>query len=60
MSREKDIEIAISKYGWSWENAHGIRNILVPPENDPKRNWTAMWDEKGIPHYLPRYSEGEE
>lgn len=60
MSREKDIEIAIEKYGWTWVNAHGIRNILLPPENDPRYLWTALWDKNGVPNYLPKYSEGEE
>ncbi len=58
-TRKLDAEIAVKEYGWVWINAHGIRNILVPPENDPRRYWTAIWDKDGIPHFLPKYSEGE-
>ena len=60
MSREKDALIAVEKYGWKWENKHGYRELLVPPIDDPRRLWTGIWGEDGIPHYLPRYSEGEE
>jgi hypothetical protein len=57
--RLKDAEIAVEQYGWEWVNMHGIRDILLPPEDDERRGWTAMWDENGLPHWLPRYSEGE-
>jgi len=57
MTRLKDAEIAVEKFGWRWVNAHGIRDILIPPEDDERIKWCTMWDENGIPHYLPRYSE---
>jgi hypothetical protein len=59
VSRLKDAEIAVKEHGWTWVNMHGIRDILVPPEEDEKRNWTAMWDKDGLPHWLPKYSEEE-
>ena len=58
MSRSKDAKIAVEKYGWKWHNHYG-RNILMPPQNDERWNWTAIWDENGIPHWLPRFSKGE-
>ena len=57
MTRKQDAQIAVEIHGWEWKNTYGIRNILVPPEDDDRRYWTAIWDEDGIPHYLPKYSE---
>lgn len=59
-NRKLDAEIAVEQHGWRWKNAHGIRDILIPPEDDKRAMWTAIWDEDGIPHFLPRYSEGEQ
>lgn len=56
-NRLEDAEIAIREHGWKWRNVNGIKSILVAPDDDPKRHWTAIWDENGIPHFLPRYSE---
>lgn len=58
-NRIKDAEIAVNKYGWQWVNMYGIREILVPPADDERTHWTAMWDENGIPHYLPEYHKEE-
>ena len=58
MSRLLDAEIAVKEHGWAWEEAYG-RQLLVPPEGDKRRGWAAMWDQDGIPHWLPKYSEGE-
>lgn len=60
LSRMDDARIAVEKYGWKWVRIDRKRKILLPPDDDERRHWTAVWDEKGIPHYLPRYSEGEE
>lgn len=57
INRLLDARIAVSEHDWKWENAHGIRYILVPPDGDEKRMWTAIWDNNGIPHYLPKYSQ---
>jgi hypothetical protein len=56
MNRMNDAEIAVEKYGWRWINPYGNKEILVPPEGDERNGWTGMWDENGIPHYLPEYS----
>lgn len=58
MSRLLDAEIAVNEHGWVWEEAYN-RKLLVPPEGDPRRGWAAMWDQDGIPHWLPNYSEGQ-
>ena len=52
-----DAKIAVEKHGWVWENMHGIRDVLVAPEGDERRYWTAIWDKNGIPHFLPKYSQ---
>lgn len=57
-NRLDDAKIAVEKYGWTWLEHHGVK-LLVPPETDERRNWCASWDQQGIPHYLPKYSEGE-
>ncbi len=57
MDRMKDAEIAVKEHGWQWVNMHGIREILIPPKGHKMENWVAMWDENGIPHYLPKYSQ---
>jgi hypothetical protein len=56
--RMKDAEVAARDYGWRWSEVYG-RRILHPPYDDPRHLWTAMWDRDGIPHWLPRFSEGE-
>lgn len=59
VSRLWDAQIAVSEHGWIWENRYG-KKILLPPEDDVRRGWTGIWDEDGIPHFLPRYTQGEE
>ena len=56
-NRMKDAEIAVKQHGWQWVNQYGNRAILMPPDDSPMKHWTAMIDENGIPHYLPKYSE---
>lgn len=59
MSRELDAKIAVKWYGWRWnENTVGGK-LLLPPPDDKRTHWCGIWDENGIPHYLPRYSKGE-
>jgi hypothetical protein len=57
MNRKLDVEIAVNKYGWQWVNPHGTRSLLVPPDDSHMRLWSAIWDQDGIPHYLPEYSK---
>lgn len=52
-----DAIIAIRDYGWRF-NGSPQRPLLLPPLNDNRRMWTAMWDEHGYPHWLPKYSQG--
>ncbi|MCA1021507.1 hypothetical protein [Halobacillus litoralis] len=59
MNRLEDAKIAVEKYGWQWQSSHGGREILMPPEDDDRWHWTAIWDEEGIPNWLPRFSKGE-
>ena len=62
LSRLADAYIAIRDYGWELRSVglSGTKFILVPPITDDRRLWTAMWDEDGLPHWLPKFSEGEE
>lgn len=55
MSREIDVLIAEKIFNWEWSNIRE-RKFLSPPLTDEISNWTGMWNEKGIPHYLPHYS----
>lgn len=56
-NRFEDAIVAIRDHGWSFESSgDGRRSILSPPEGDPRRFWTAMWDDNGFPHWLPQYS----
>jgi hypothetical protein len=57
-NRLADAFIAIRDYGWELHTV-GTRKILVPPETDDRRYWTAMWDKDGLPHWLPKFTEGE-
>ena len=59
MSRLADAYIAIKDHGWNFSPITSSRKILVPPLNDERRGWTAMWDEDGIPHWMPKFSKGE-
>lgn len=60
MNRKLDAEIAVKKHGWKWVNMHGIKDILVPPDDSKMRHWTAEWDKNGIPHFLPQFSKEEQ
>ena len=52
----RDIDSAIAEFiGWTWIKHQG-RMVLTPPENDKRRYLTALWDEFGLPQYLPKYS----
>lgn len=52
----KELDCTIAEFmGWVWINHQG-RKVLVPPEGDKRRYLTALWDESGLPHYLPKYS----
>jgi hypothetical protein len=53
MNRLKDAEIAVEKYRWEWVTVPAGRKILMPPITDERFMWTAIWNEDGIPHYLP-------
>jgi hypothetical protein len=55
-----DAYIAIKEHDWELlSNPLNGMKILVPPLTDERRFWTAIWDEDGLPHYLPKFSEGE-
>jgi hypothetical protein len=58
-SRLLDAKIAVEEHGWRWAKVNDSLNFLIPPENDERINWAGAWDENGIPHYLPKYSQGE-
>ena len=57
-NRLADAFIAIRDYGWEFHDV-GNRRILVPPSTDERSLWTAIWDDDGLPHWLPKYTEGE-
>ena len=57
MNRKLDAELAVKYHGWKWVNYHGNKDILIPPEESEMSYWTTMWDQDGIPHYLPEYSK---
>jgi hypothetical protein len=59
-SRLLDAKIAVEKHGWKWVKVDEVRELLVPPDDNERINWAGMWDENGIPHYLPKYSQGVE
>lgn len=54
-----DAFLAIRDHGWEVSHYYP-RPLLVPPTTDERRQWCAKWDEDGLPHWLPKYSEGEE
>ncbi len=58
-SRRTDASIAEHVYGWRWVSGYGGKRLLSPPAGDPRCSWTAAYDDDGIPHWLPRFSEGE-
>lgn len=49
--RELDALVAEKVMGWVRE-----QGFLLPPVGDPRRNWAAIWDEQGLPDWLPDYS----
>jgi hypothetical protein len=57
--RLADAFIAIRDHNWELVQ-YGKKKILVPPETDERRRWTAMWDDDGLPHWLPNFSQGDE
>lgn len=50
-----DAEIAVKVFGWSWENWYG-KKTLSPPIGSPESNYAGVWDENGLPQYLPYYT----
>lgn len=50
--------LAINRHDWTMSNTE--RNLLIPPTTDKRYNWTAMWDEDGIPHHMPNFLEIED
>ncbi|MFQ3543460.1 hypothetical protein Q7A53_05190 [Halobacillus rhizosphaerae] len=58
-SKLADAFLAIRDHGWELREVIEGKKILVPPEDDERRTWTAIWDEDGLPHWLPKFSEGE-
>lgn len=54
--RYKDALIAIRDHGYSFEKRGG-RSILLPPLDDERRFYTSIWDDDGLPHWLPKFSE---
>lgn len=58
-NRLADATIAVRDHAWEWVIVRSGRKILMPPVKDKRFMWTAMWDKDGLPHYLPKYSEGE-
>lgn len=56
VNRLADAFLAIRDHGWEVSNSHP-RPTLLPPLKDERRQWCAMWDEDGLPHWLPKYSE---
>lgn len=61
LQRLADAYLAIKEHGWEITNVgiNGSVKILVPPITDERRLWTAMWDEDGLPHWLPEFTKGE-
>lgn len=55
-NREIDALIAEKLFNWEWNKVNDDRQMLVPPLDNERRFWTGMWENNGIPHYLPRYS----
>ena len=55
-SRLEDVMLAVRDHGWEWHKVHDAK-ILAPPKGDEKELWTAIYDEHGIPHFLPSYSQ---
>ncbi|MCM3784375.1 hypothetical protein M3231_15430 [Neobacillus mesonae] len=53
--RERDAWVAELFFGWT-RNEVARRTLILPPDNDPRRTWAAMWDEYGCPHWLPPYT----
>lgn len=57
-NRLADAFLAIRDHGWELSYLYG-RPLLVPPETDERRSWCAEWDKNGLPHWLPKFTEGE-
>lgn len=56
MEAGRELDALIAEKVMGWERGE---NWLIPPVGTPMRdnNWAAEWDEKGRPHWLPRYSQ---
>ncbi len=55
--RELDAVVAEKVMGWKWISPETPGNpLLVSPPDDKRQLWSGIWDERGIPHYLPFYS----
>jgi len=52
--REMDSLIAEKVMGWRWSGEN--KKWLIPPDDDPRIAWAALWDKKGRPDWLPDYS----
>lgn len=60
VNRLADAFLAIRDHGWEIVNlGFNTKKIIVPPLDDKRRDWCATWDEDGLPHWLPKYSEDE-
>lgn len=53
--RELDALIATKIFGWYFKKMP-TGKMLLPPDNDERKYFAAVWDENGIPGYLPEYS----
>lgn len=53
-----DAFVAIRDHDWELVQ-RGKKKILVPPQTDERRSWAAIWDADGLPHWLPKFTQGE-
>lgn len=53
--RERDAWVAEVVFGWE-RRFNGVQTVISPPEGDERRQWAAVYDEYGCPHWLPRYT----
>lgn len=51
--KQESLNIAVLfMLGWRFE-----AGFFVPPKDDERRTWAAIWNEKGYPDWMPRYAD---
>jgi len=50
-----DAKIAEMAHGFKWSTTKGDRKFLLLPKDYLLRTWSTVWDDDGIPTWLPEF-----